>query len=76
MNLLEPAIDPRFIFDSYTCRQGKGVHRAVDRYQYWAQRHRYALKVDIARYFPSIDQDVLKRCLRHYLKDPQTLCWM
>jgi RNA-directed DNA polymerase len=73
MNLLEPAIDPRFIFDSYACRQGKGVHRAVARYQHWSQRYRYALKIDVSSYFPSIDHAVLKGQLRHYLKDRETL---
>ena len=33
MNVVEPPIDRRFIFDSYACRRDKGVHRAVDRYR-------------------------------------------
>jgi RNA-directed DNA polymerase len=73
MNLLEPAIDPRFIFDSYACRKGKGVHQAVARYQYWAQRYRYALKLDISRYFPSIDHAILKGQLRRVIKDVAVL---
>lgn len=35
MNVIEP-LDKRFIYDSYACRKGKGVHRAVDRYQCYA----------------------------------------
>ncbi len=69
MNIIEPLIDRRFIFDSYACRQGKGVHAAVDRYQKWSKRYPYVLKMDIEQYFPSIDHDVLKVKLRHYLKD-------
>jgi retron-type reverse transcriptase len=69
MNVIEPAIDRRFIFDSYACRQGKGVHAAVNRYQLWSKKYPYVLKMDIQQYFPSIDHLILKEKLRHYLKD-------
>jgi len=48
LNIIEPVIDRQFIYDSYACRKGKGVHAAVDRYQNWAKQYRYALKMDIA----------------------------
>lgn len=75
MNVIEPLLDQRFIFDSYACRQGKGVHRAVQRYQKWANRYVYALKLDIARYFPSIDHAILKQQIARYIKDPHVL-WL
>lgn len=73
INLVEPIIDRRFIFDSYACRKGKGVHAAVDRYQQWSRRYPYVLKMDIEQYFPSIDHAILKDKLRHYLKDRYAL---
>jgi retron-type reverse transcriptase len=73
MNLIEPPLDRRFIFDSYACRIGKGVHAAVERYQAWARRYAYALKLDIQQYFPSIDHDILKEKLRRHIKDQQVL---
>jgi len=73
LNVIEPAINCRFIFDSYACRAGKGVHAAVSRYQSWAGQYAYALKMDIARYFPSIDHDLLKDKLRRLIKDPEVL---
>lgn len=73
MNIIEPSIDRRFIFDSYACRQGKGVHAAVNRYQQWSKQYPYVLKMDIERYFPSIDHTILKGKLRHYLKDRYVL---
>lgn len=73
MNLVEPPIDSRFIHDSYACRRNKGVHKAVDRYQRWSRNYRYALKIDIASYFASIDHALLKAQLRRVLKDRQTL---
>jgi retron-type reverse transcriptase len=73
MNLIEPPLDRTFINDSYACRRGKGVHAAVDRYQAWARRYAYALKMDVARYFPSIDHGILKEKLRRRVKDARAL---
>ena len=73
MNLVEPALDRTFIDDSYACRAGRGVHHAVARYQGWARRYAYALKVDVRRYFPSIDHQILKAKLRRRLKEPAVL---
>jgi retron-type reverse transcriptase len=73
MNLVEPPLDKTFIHDSYACRPGKGVHAAVARYQGWARRYRYALKMDVARYFPSVDHRILKEKLRRRIKDRRVL---
>ena len=73
MNIIEAPIDLRFIFDSYACRQGKGVHAAVNRYQQWSKHYPYVLKMDIEQYFPSIDHQLLKAKLRYYLKDNYVL---
>jgi len=75
MNVMEPLIDRRFIFDSYASRRGKGVHAAVRRYQAWARRYRYALKVDVQRYFDSIDHRLLEEKLARHLGDPEVL-WL
>jgi len=54
MNVIEATLDRSFIDDSYACRHGKGTHAAVDKYQQWAHRYRYVLKMDIERYFPKV----------------------
>ncbi len=73
MNLIEPTLDRTFIHESYACRRGKGVHAAVDRYQVWARRNAYALKMDVTQYFPSIDHAILKAKLRRRIKDARVL---
>ncbi|MCP4701426.1 MAG: RNA-dependent DNA polymerase [Gammaproteobacteria bacterium] len=73
MNMIEPPLDKRFISDSYACRPGKGVHQAVARYQKWAGRYLYVLKMDIRQYFPSIDHLLLKKKLARRIKDPKIL---
>lgn len=73
MNILEPPLDKGFIFDSYACRKNKGVHKAVNRYQTWARKNCYVLKLDIAQYFASIDHRVLQQILRKHIKDKSVL---
>lgn len=80
--VIEPLWERRFIADSYACRPRRGLHKAADtvqrRLRHLAQRERgqgkvYALKGDIARYFPSIDHAVLKELLRRHIACPRTL---
>ena len=73
MHVLEPLLDPRFIPDTYACRKGKGVHRAVERYQQFAREYAYVLKLDIRRYFPSIDRTILTQQLARRIKDKAVL---
>ncbi|WP_303845733.1 reverse transcriptase/maturase family protein [Aeromonas sobria] len=79
LDVLEPIIDPRFIFDSYACRKGKGVHAGADRAQRWmriVKRHHgdlFCLKADISKYFASIDHGRLKVILRHHVDCARTL---
>ncbi len=75
-NVIEPEIDRRLIFDCWANRRGKGSHRAVLRYQAFAGRFPYALKVDIRRYFPSIDHAILKGEFRRLFKDRELLALM
>ncbi|MEH6824433.1 MAG: reverse transcriptase/maturase family protein [Motiliproteus sp.] len=73
MNQLEPVLEAGFYHHNYACRPGKGTHRAVDQYQRWAKRYAYVLKLDMARYFPSIRHGPLKQQLRRLLKDQSML---
>lgn len=72
-NVLEPIFERHFISDSYANREGKGTHRAVARLQGFAQRHRYALRLDIVKYFPAIDHEILQRGLRAVVTDRDTM---
>ena len=73
INVIEPVFEPRFIFRSYACRRGKGTHRALRQFVAWARTSRCVLKMDIHKFFPTIDHAILKGLLRHRLKDPRVL---
>ncbi len=72
-DVIQPIFERGFVFDSYANREGKGSHRALQRYEHYRDRHAHVLRCDIFRYFPAIDHVVLKRDLRRRLRCPQTL---
>ena len=72
-NVIEPEIDRRLIYDCWANRRGNGSHRAVLRYQRFAGRFRHALKVDVQKYFPAIDHEILKARFRRTFKEAPLL---
>ena len=74
-DVIYPAIDKSFIYDSYSCRIGKGTHRAIKRVQKWSRTYKYAVHLDIVQYFNSIDRDILKTLLTKWIKDEDVL-WL
>ena len=75
VNVIEPVFERIFIHHSYACRKGKGTHRALRRFIAWGRSSRFVLKMDIRKFFPSIDHDIMKHTLRRTLKDPDVL-WL
>ena len=73
MNILEPIWDALFIDDSYACRTGKGIHAGSLRTMEFVRVYRYVLKCDIAKFYPSIDHDVLYEIVQRKIKCPDTL---
>ncbi|QQR78369.1 MAG: group II intron reverse transcriptase domain-containing protein [Candidatus Moraniibacteriota bacterium] len=79
---LYPCFDRTFIADSYSCRIGKGVHRALNRFRTFGRkvsnnhtRTVWVLKGDIRKCFASVDQGVLIGILKKHIADPDTL-WL
>jgi len=73
MNVCEPVLERAAIFDSYACRKGMGAQAAVERAASYARQHGWFLKMDIRKYFDSIDQGVLRGLLRRKFKDAGVL---
>jgi len=74
-NVIEPIFERQFIPDSYANRAGKGTHAAIDRLQSFARRHRYVLRLDIVKHFPSLDHSVLILNLRQTIRDEDVM-WL
>jgi len=71
--IIEPIFEKSFIYDSYACRKGKGTHAAINRFTKFSRRYKYALKVDIKKFFPSIDFEILKEQILKKISDPKLL---
>jgi len=72
-NVIEPRFERLFIEDSYANRLGKGTHRAIDRLQGFARRHRYVLRADIVQHFASIDHAILLAILARQIPEPDVM---
>jgi len=73
-------IVPKFITDTYACICGRGTHKAVDcmqKYMRMAQRNYgkayYVLKMDIKKFFYSIDHEVLLEIMGEHINDKKLL---
>ncbi len=73
IRVIEPLFEPRFIFDSYANRKGKGTHAALDRAQSFMRRFPYVLQCDLRQFFPSVDHAVLMQCLGKRIVCAKTL---
>jgi len=78
--VLYPFFDPKFISDSYSCREGKGVHKALDRFRDFGRsasfnhtKTVYVLKCDIRKFFASIDHSILIKILEKHIADTDIL---
>src|SRR3989344_173781 len=74
--------DKSFIYDSYSCRNNKGTHRAVKRLELFARkvsrnytRDFWALKLDIKRFFESINHDILLDLIRTKIQN-EDIIWL
>jgi len=71
--VIQPLFERKFIHDSYANRAGKGTHKALDRADQWVRRYPYVLKMDILKFFPSVDHAVLERVWRRTIACKPTL---
>lgn len=79
MNVLEPIWVSVFTHNTYSCIKERGIEgcaRRVDKIiRKYEGRPLYCLKIDIKKFYPSIDHDVLKRIVRLKIKD-KDLLWL
>lgn len=80
--VLYPFFDRTFMADSFSCRKGKGTHRALERFHQFANKvsrndthTTWVLKMDIRKFFASIDQNILLGILETYIPDRDIL-WL
>jgi len=83
-NIIEPEFEKTFIYDSYACRLGKGLHKAIKRFKQFLRiiklknnlkdyNNIYVLKCDIVQYFNSVNKNILFELIKRKIKDENIL---
>ncbi|PKP46822.1 MAG: reverse transcriptase [Bacteroidetes bacterium HGW-Bacteroidetes-11] len=78
MNVVKQIWVSAFTHDTYSCIEGRGIHQAVKKVKAALVNEpetRYCLKLDIRKYYPSIDHNILKALIRRKIKDDGVL-WL
>jgi RNA-directed DNA polymerase len=77
--ILYPFFDRTFSSASFSCRVGKGTHKALDLFQKYSRkishnhtRTAWVLKCDIRKFFASINQQILLEIMYKYIPDAGT----
>jgi RNA-directed DNA polymerase len=80
--ILYPYFDRLFIFDSYSCRNFKGTHKALKRFENFGRKvsknntkQCWILKGDIKKCFASINHYILIEILKEHIKD-ENIIWL
>jgi retron-type reverse transcriptase len=73
MNMCHPSFEKAQIEDSYASRINKGTYAALDRAKFYNRRHAWFLKLDVRKYFDSIQHGVLRSQLCQMFKDGRLL---
>lgn len=75
-----PIFEKSFIFDSYSSRLKKGTHKSVGRLEKFTKKISlnyknsvYSVKIDIKKFFDTVDHQILFRFLKEKIKCPKTL---
>lgn len=76
MNIMEPIWVSAFIKGTYSCIRKRGMHKALRDVKFALKDEintQYCLKLDIRKFYPSIDHDILKTIIRKKIKDKRLL---
>ncbi|OGN03864.1 MAG: hypothetical protein A2655_01235 [Candidatus Yanofskybacteria bacterium RIFCSPHIGHO2_01_FULL_43_42] len=78
--ILYPFFDRLFASDSFSCRDGKGTHKALNRFRDMGRKVSknnsatcWVLKCDIKKFFANIDQQTLLNIVAKHIKDSDIL---
>lgn len=73
INVMEEVFERNLIFHTYACRKGKGTHVAIKALQKNIKENKYFLKLDVRKYFDSINHRLLKQLMTKLTGDKKCL---
>lgn len=79
MLVIEPIWTKNFTRDTYACVKGRGIHPLLHKLRADLEADpvgtSYCLKMDVRKFYPTIDHAILKDVVRKKIKDPKLL-WL
>lgn len=78
MNILEPIFVSTFTSDTYSCIKNRGIHQLFNKLRSSLRNQdetTYCLKLDIIKFYPNVNHEILKILLRKKFKD-NDLLWL
>lgn len=77
MNIMEPIWTKIFIRQTYSCIKNRGIHNVAHDLKKVLNKHPedtiYCLKMDIKKFYPSINHDILYNIIKRKIKDQNLL---
>lgn len=73
MNVCDTCFECPLITDTYACRKGMGLHSCIERAKVYTRRYKWYLKLDVRKYFDSVDHVHLKELLCRLFKDARLI---
>lgn len=77
MNILEPIWVSVFNQSTYSCIKNRGIHKCAKDVKKALKQDpdgtRYCLKIDVRKFYPSINHELLKQIVRRKIKDKRLL---
>ena len=73
INILGPIWQSSFIYDSYACLRGRGLHAASRRVMHFIRGNKYVLHCDIRKFYPSINHKKLLEIISRKICDSRIM---
>jgi retron-type reverse transcriptase len=77
MLIVEPIWVPVFTRDTYACIKGRGIHPLLSKLRHDLASDPagtvYCLKIDVRKFYPTIDHEIMKQVVRRKIKDKRLL---
>lgn len=72
--VLQPIFEPTFSDSSFGFRPGRSAHHAIMKSrEYYEQGYRYVVDIDLAKYFDTVNHDILTNMLREEISDKDVI---
>lgn len=75
VRIIEPIFEKKFVENSFACRKGKGTHRAVLLAQKLLLYNSFYLKMDVEKYFETLDHEKFIEIFSEEIDDAHVL-WL